>query len=86
LLFSPPIDALWDAEGTELTQPIEVVLQVNALGRVVNVFSPSVDNRDLVDAVQMTALRYRFEPLALEDGHEQTATLRIQRERGGARP
>jgi len=86
LLFAPPVDALWNAEPEEVDRPIEVVMQVNALGRVVNVFSPNLDARELVDAVQLAALQYRFEPLALEDGGMQTATLRIQRERREAAP
>lgn len=81
LLFAPPVEALWRAEPGDLDRPIEVVMQVNALGRVVNVFSPNLDDRELVDAVQLTALQYRFEPLALDDATMQTATLRIQRER-----
>lgn len=83
LLFAPPIEALWDIEAAEFTQPIEMVLQVNALGRVVNVFSPNLDARELVDAVQLSALQYRFEPLEIGDGANQTATLRVQREAGG---
>lgn len=88
LLFAPPVDALWDAEAGDLDRPIEVVMQVNALGRVVNVnvSSLNVAAQALVDAVQMTALQYRFEPLALEDGGTQFATLRIQREREGRAP
>lgn len=84
LLFAPPIEALWDIDPAEFTQPIEIVLKVNALGRVVNVFSPNLDARELVDAVQLSALQYRFEPLAVGDVTNQTATLRVQREAGGA--
>jgi hypothetical protein len=84
LLFAPPIEALWDIDPAEFTEPIEMVLQVNALGRVVNVFSPNLDARELVDAVQLSALQYRFEPLEVGDGANQTATLRVQREAGGA--
>jgi len=88
LLFSPPVDALWEANPEDLERPIEVVMQVNALGRVVNVnvASLNVAAQDLVDAVQMTALQYRFEPLALEDGGTQFATLRIQREHRESAP
>lgn len=85
LLFAPPVEALWSVDPATLVRPIEVVLQVNALGKVVNVFSPNVDNRDLIDEVQLTVLQYRFEPLALEEGAMQTATLRIQRAREEAR-
>lgn len=77
LLFAPPIEALWSVDPGSVTRPIEVVMQVNALGRVVNVFS--TDRRELVDSVQLTALQYRFAPLALEEGTVQSATLRIQR-------
>ena len=84
LLFAPPIEALWDIDPAEFIQPIEMVLQVNALGRVVNVFSPNLDARELVDAVQLSALKYRFEPLEVGDGANQTATLRVQREAGAA--
>jgi len=86
LLFAPPIEALWNVDGTSLQRPIEIVLQVNALGRVVNVFSPNVDERELVDAIQMTALQYRFEPLSLDEAGNQTATVRIVREGNGVAP
>jgi hypothetical protein len=78
LLFAPPVDALWTVDPAQVTQPIEVVLQVNELGQVVNVFSPTVQASELVDAVQATVLRYRFEPLNLDGRDEQKATLRIQ--------
>ncbi len=86
LLFAPPIEALWGADEATFQRPVELVLQVNALGRVVNVFSPTVDERELVDAIQMTTLRYRFEPLSLESGDSQTVTLRIQRDTAGGHP
>ncbi len=86
LLFSPPIEALWGSDPALLQRPVELIIQVNALGRVVNVFSPTVDERELVDAIQMTALQYRFEPLEVDDGKNQTATLRIQREDSGVTP
>ena len=86
LLFAPPVDALWSIDPAELIRPIEVVMQVNALGRVVNVFSPNIDGRELVDAVQLAALQYRFEPLALDEGAMQTGTLRIQPEQREGAP
>lgn len=86
LLFAPPVDALWNVDPATLARPIEVVLQVNELGKVVNVLSPNVDARELVDAVQATALSYRFEPLTLEGSGDQMATLRIQAAHAGAAP
>jgi len=78
LLFTPPIKALWDIAPSSLKRPIEMVLKVNPQGRVVNVWSPSVEDSGLLDAVQMAVLRYRFEPLARETAAEQPGTLYIR--------
>jgi len=86
LLFAPPIEALWGAEADALQRPVELVIDVNALGRVVNVFIPTVDDNELVDAIQIAVLRYRFEPLALENAASQTATLRIGRDTSEGNP
>lgn len=84
LLFAPPIEALWNVAPGEFTQPIEMVLQVSPLGRVIDATNPSPS--ELADAVQMAALQYRFEPLAVDNGANQFATLRIEREQKGATP
>jgi hypothetical protein len=78
LLFSPPIEALWRADPASLKRAIQIVLKVDTQGRVVNVWSPAVDQTGLVDAVQMSVLKYRFEPLGLDGQGEQVATLHIQ--------
>ncbi len=77
LLFTPPARAFWEA-GTQDLGTVEIVLEVNPNGRVVNVWSPTVDETGLVDSMQMTAIRYRFEPLDTAGGGNQMATLRIQ--------
>lgn len=84
LLFAPPIEALWNVEPGQLAQPIEMVLQVSPLGEVVDATNPNPS--ELADAVQMAALKYRFEPLSVENGANQFATLRVERERKGAAP
>jgi hypothetical protein len=61
-----------------------MVLQVSPLGRVIDATNPSPS--ELADAVQMAALQYRFEPLSVDNGTNQFATLRIEREqKGGTR-
>ncbi len=82
LLFTPPIEALWNAERDTTRRPIELVLEVNAHGRVVNVWSPAIDETGLVDRIQMAVLRYRFEPLGVDGQDKQLATLRIFAEGG----
>ena len=84
LLFAPPIEALWNLDPNQFTQPIEMVLQVNPLGQVVDATNPNPS--DLADAVQFAALKYRFEPLSVENGANQFATLRVERERKETAP
>jgi len=64
LLFSPPITALQGVDPSTVNWPIEVVIEVDAQGRVSSVYSPQLDAGELLDAVQGIVLRqYRFEPL-----------------------
>ena len=63
LLFSPPLKALWDISSPWRGRHLEIVFQVDPSGRVVNVWSPEVEDVDLVDEIQMTLLQYRFSPL-----------------------
>lgn len=64
LLFAPPLRALWNLNPAELTRPLEIVLKVDANGKVVNVWSPQLDDSGLIEEVQMTILQYRFAPLS----------------------
>lgn len=82
LLFSPPLDALYDIAGGRLLKPVELVLAVNSDGRVVNVWSPSLEQPELLESLQFAVLGYRFEPLP--DGPaEQNATLIVREAREG---
>ena len=79
LLFAPKLEVLMGVDPQSLDKPIEVVLQVNSLGRVVNVYSPTVSESELVDEVQFAILsRYRFAPQKVEGEDLQTATLIIR--------
>ncbi len=64
LLFAPPVRALWNVSPGNLRRPVEIVFKVDAGGRVVNVWSPVIDDDGLLDDIQMTVLQYRFAPLA----------------------
>lgn len=78
LLFSPPMEALWSVDPASVKKGIEFVLTVDANGRVVNAWNPVIDPSGLMDSLQMTALKYRFEPLAVGKSGEQVGTLYIQ--------
>ena len=79
LLFAPTLDVLMDVDPVSLDKPIEVIIQVNALGSVVNVYSPTVSESDLVDEVQFAILsRYRFAPLEGDSEALQTASILIR--------
>jgi|GEM_PF-478589 hypothetical protein len=63
LLFSPPMKALWNVSTALKSRQLEIVFQVDPGGRVVNVWSPEVEDAAVVDDIQMTLLQYRFSPL-----------------------
>ncbi len=63
LLFSPPLKALWRMNPGELTRPIEIVFTVDSSGRIINVWSPILDDSGVIEEVQKEVLQYRFSPL-----------------------
>ncbi len=73
LLFAPPVQALWDIRPADLRRPLEIVIKVAPSGRVVNVWSPMIDDDGLLDDVQITVLQYRFAPLTDYGLDEQTS-------------
>lgn len=84
LLFAPPIRALWEIDTAQVKLPISLVIEVNPLGRVVNVWSPAVDPTGVLDEVQLGVLKYRFEPLEEPDAQNQLGTMQIERGGDGA--
>ena len=46
-----------------MTRQLEIVFKVNPAGRVTNVWSPMIEETELIDDVQLTLLQYRFAPL-----------------------
>ena len=79
LLYAPPIRALWEAESSQLKLPISLVLEVSPLGRVVNVWSPTVDSTGVTDEVQFGVLKYRFEALEDDNAVNQLGNMQIMR-------
>ncbi|HNR32177.1 MAG TPA: hypothetical protein PKI11_14905 [Candidatus Hydrogenedentes bacterium] len=83
LLFAPPMQALWDLAPGQLTAPLSLVIEVNPIGRVINVWSPPLGDSAILDSVQATVLKYRFEPLDDPAAGNQMGTLHVARARGG---
>lgn len=94
LLFSPPIKALWQLPPGQLARPLEIVFKVDASGRVINVWSPILEDSAWMEEVQMAVLQYRFGPLsasgaeetgaaAVKEPGEQSGLLFIRRAEGG---
>jgi hypothetical protein len=75
LLFAPPMKVLWGLSPSDLAEPIVLELTVDPQGQVVSVWSPRVDNSDLVTGAQNAVLKYRFEPV--EGDRMQHATLHV---------
>ncbi|MFP4499442.1 MAG: hypothetical protein ACLFTT_00450 [Candidatus Hydrogenedentota bacterium] len=85
LLFAPPIKALWQADPDTLDLPLSIVIEVTPLGRVVNVWSSTVDSSGVIDEIQLAILKYKFEPLASpEQAANQLGTLRIEQAEDGS--
>lgn len=88
LISTVPITALDASNPEALEKPIEVVFKVNADGRVINVWSPQVDDNGMIDSIQMAVLAYRFAAMPAEVlGDEkistaQMGTLHLARDRG----
>jgi len=83
LLFAPPVKALWNLNPMQLKRPLEIVFKVNASGRVTNVWSPTIENSELTDDVQMTLLQYRFAPLSSDAGGNSTGASAEDSEQSG---
>lgn len=83
LLIAPPIEALWEVEPASLRDPLTLIIEVNAMGRVVNVWSPNVDQTGVLDSVQAAMLKYRFEPLDDANAPDQMGSLQVVAEEEG---
>jgi len=84
LLFAPPMKALWRVNPSKLRRPIEIVFKVNPSGRVVNVWSPMIDDDGLMDDIQMTVLQYRFAPVTdYDDEGPERQALKATEEQSG---
>lgn len=70
ILFAPPIPALQQLDPSGMSQPIAMVLRVNAQGKVTNSYSPQLEPAEVIDAIQAATQKYQFEPLPLNTKEE----------------
>jgi len=80
VLFSPPVQALWNLEPAAVAEPIALVFTANPQGKVTEVQIPVEDDAGVVAAIARALLRYRFEPLEGEETRDQKATLLVTAE------
>ena len=78
LLFSPPIQALWNTDPGDLIEPISLVFTVNPQGKVTEIQFPVEDEAGVIANIGQALLKYRFEPLAdLDATKDQRGTLLV---------
>ena len=76
LLFSPPVQALWDVDAVEVAGPIALAFTVNPQGKVIEIQIPVEDEKGLASAIGTALLKYRFAPLR-EGDRDQRGTLLV---------
>ncbi|HUW59663.1 MAG TPA: hypothetical protein VMZ06_01555 [Candidatus Bathyarchaeia archaeon] len=76
LLFSPPVQALWDVDAVEVAGPIALAFTVNPQGKVIEIQIPVEDEKGLASAIGTALLNYRFAPLS-EGDRDQRGTLLV---------
>ena len=76
LLFSPPVQALWDVDAVEVAGPIALAFTVDPQGKVIEIQIPVEDEKGLSSAIGTALLKYRFAPLR-EGDREQRGTLLV---------
>lgn len=77
LLFSPPLQSLWEVEQAKLERGLEFQLSVDAQGRVARVWHPGAEDEALA-AVEAQLMLYRFESADEGPGLDDTATVVIR--------
>lgn len=75
LLFSPPIERLWQLDAARLREPLTFVFAVDPDGKVTRVQSPVADDAGVAAELQEALGQYRFEALPPGEAREQMATL-----------
>jgi hypothetical protein len=63
LLFSPPVQALWNVDALDLAQPLVLVFTASPEGKVVEIQIPVEDEAGLTSEVGNALLKYRFAPI-----------------------
>jgi hypothetical protein len=81
LLFSPPVQALWNLDASSLPEPVSFVFRVSPDGRVREVLDTGgIADPDLTASVGRALVNYRFTPLPPGGTDDQTGTLMLARE------
>jgi len=75
LLFSPPVQVLWEMNAVEVAAPIALAFTVNPQGKVVDIQIPVEDEQGLSTAIGTALLNYRFAPLREGDKLQQGTLL-----------
>lgn len=76
LLFSPPVQALWDVDAVEVARPIALAFTINPQGKVIEIQLPPEDEQGLASAIGTALLKYRFAPVR-EGNRDQRGTLLV---------
>jgi hypothetical protein len=84
LMFSPPLQSLWNVDTRALERGLEFQLSVSADGRVTRVWHDALGEASIA-AVEAQLMQYRFEPETDGPGIGDTATVVIREadEEGG---
>lgn len=76
LLFSPPVQVLWEINAVEVAAPIALAFTVDPQGKVIDIQIPVEDEQGLSTAIGTALLKYRFAPLR-EGSELQQGTLLV---------
>jgi len=77
LLFSPSVRGLLNVDPAQLDAPITLIFEVDPQGKVTEVQIPVEDEAGIITSVGSALLRYRFEPLGIEETKHQRGTFLV---------
>jgi len=63
-IIAPPMDVLWNASASQVVLPINMIVNVDPQGKVIEVQTALPDDAGIVNGVGRVLRSYRFEPLA----------------------
>ena len=80
LLFSPPLQSVWDIEPRYLADGMSLTLRINAGGRVTRVWNDDLRSGPAIAALEAELANYRFAPDESARASEETARLVMRRQ------